>query len=309
MKKILSKICIFFLITNLTFSELRAQIKNYIVVKVGNSIITSIDIQNEIMMSLVLRKQQINQENINNSKRLAIKSLIEQLIKRREINKFKIENFDKEDLQRYVQKIEKNFQTDKKGLKKILDQHNISYDSLIEKHKTALLWNSLIYKIYKNQININVIEVENEVEKIKNFEKIEYNLSEIEISNSEYNKNKIKEILKLINEEGFESTAKKISISATAINGGLIGWVKHDTLSEKYLNKIKSVPVNQVTSVILNENSFLFLKINNIKKNSNETVLSDLKNKILSNKTNEKLALFSRSHFLNLENTIFIDFQ
>ena len=89
MKKILSKICIFFLITNLTFSELRAQIKNYIVVKVGNSIITSIDIQNEIMMSLVLRKQQINQENINKSKRFAIKSLIEQLIKRREINNLK----------------------------------------------------------------------------------------------------------------------------------------------------------------------------------------------------------------------------
>lgn len=307
MKKILSRICIFFLITNFTFYELKAQIKSYIVAKVGNSIITSLDVQNEIIMTLVLSKQEINQENINNNKNAAIKNLIAQLIKESEIKKFKIENFNKKDLQDYVQKIEKSFQTDKRGLKKIFSQNNLNYDSLIEKHKIALLWNSLIYMIYNNQININVIEVENEVEKIKNLENIEYNLSEIEISKSEYSENKIKEILELISKEGFESTAKKISISSTAQNGGLIGWVVSDALSEKFLKKIKNTSINQITSVILNEDSFSFLKINNIKKN--QVALSELKEKILSQRKNDKLALFSRSHFISLENSILIDFK
>ena len=307
MKKILSRICIFFLITNFTFYELKAQIKSYIVAKVGNSIITSLDVQNEIIMTLVLSKQEINQKNINNNKNAAIKNLIAQLIKESEIKKFKIENFNKKDLQDYVQKIEKSFQTDKRGLKKIFSQNNLNYDSLIEKHKIALLWNSLIYMIYNNQININVIEVENEVEKIKNLENIEYNLSEIEISKSEYSENKIKEILELISKEGFESTAKKISISSTAQNGGLIGWVVSDALSEKFLKKIKNTSINQITSVILNEDSFSFLKINNIKKN--QVALSELKEKILSQRKNDKLALFSRSHFISLENSILIDFK
>jgi|TARA_B100000780_G_C21116049_1_gene451555 hypothetical protein len=309
MKKILSRICIFFLITNFTFYELKAQIKSYIVAKVGNSIITSLDVQNEIIMTLVLSKQEINQENINNNKNAAIKNLIAQLIKESEIKKFKIENFNKKDLQDYVQKIEKSFQTDKRGLKKIFSQNNLNYDSLIEKHKIALLWNSLIYMIYNNQININVIEVENEVEKIKNLENIEYNLSEIEISKSEYSENKIKEILELISKEGFESTAKKISISSTAQNGGLIGWVVSDALSEKFLKKIKNTSINQITSVILNEDSFSFLKINNIKKDTNQVALSELKEKILSQRKNDKLALFSRSHFISLENSILIDFK
>ena len=309
MKKILSRICIFFLITNFTFYELKAQIKSYIVAKVGNSIITSLDVQNEIIMTLVLSKQEINQENINNNKNAAIKNLIAQLIKESEIKKFKIENFNKKDLQDYVQKIEKSFQTDKRGLKKIFSQNNLNYDSLIEKHKIALLWNSLIYMIYNNQININVIEVENEVEKIKNLENIEYNLSEIEISKSEYSENKIKEILELISKEGFESTAKKISISSTAQNGGLIGWVVSDALSEKFLKKIKNTSINQITSVILNEDSFSFLKINNIKKNTNQVADSELKEKILSQRKNDKLALFSRSHFISLENSILIDFK
>ena len=307
MKKILSRICIFFLITNFTFYELKAQIKSYIVAKVGNSIITSLDVQNEIIMTLVLSKQEINQKNINNNKNAAIKNLIAQLIKESEIKKFKIENFNKKDLQDYVQKIEKSFQTDKRGLKKIFSQNNLNYDSLIEKHKIALLWNSLIYMIYNNQININVIEVENEVEKIKNLENIEYNLSEIEISKSEYSETKIKEILELISKEGFESTAKKISISSTAQNGGLIGWVVSDALSEKFLKKIKNTSINQITSVILNEDSFSFLKINNIKKN--QVALSELKEKILSQRKNDKLALFSRSHFISLENSILIDFK
>ena len=309
MKKILSRICIFFLITSFTFYELKAQIKSYIVAKVGNSIITSLDVQNEIIMTLVLSKQEINQENINNNKNAAIKNLIAQLIKESEIKKFKIENFNKKDLQDYVQKIEKSFQTDKRGLKKIFSQNNLNYDSLIEKHKIALLWNSLIYMIYNNQININVIEVENEVEKIKNLENIEYNLSEIEISKSEYSENKIKEILELISKEGFESTAKKISISSTAQNGGLIGWVVSDALSEKFLKKIKNTSINQITSVILNEDSFSFLKINNIKKDTNQVALSELKEKILSQRKNDKLALFSRSHFISLENSILIDFK
>ena len=89
--------------------DLKSEIRNKIIIKVGNSLITSIDIQNEIITNLVISKKEINQKNINDGKQFAIKSLIEQLIKRREINKFKIENFDKEDLQRYVQKIEKNF--------------------------------------------------------------------------------------------------------------------------------------------------------------------------------------------------------
>ena len=309
MKKILSRICIFFLITNFTFSELKAEINSYIVAKVGNSIVTSLDVQNEIIMILVLSKQEINQENINSNKNAAIKQLIGRLIKKNEIKKFNVENFNKIDLQAYAKKIEKIFQTDRKGLKKIFSKYNLNYDYLIENHKVALLWNSLIYRIYNNQININVIEVENEVEKIKKLEKIEYNLSEIEISKSEYNENKIKEILELINKEGFESTAKKISISSTAQNGGLIGWIASDALSEKFLNKIKDISINQITSVILNEDSFSFLKINNIKKNTNQVADSELKEKILSQRKNDKLALFSRSHFVGLENSILIDFK
>ena len=52
-------------------------------------------------------------------------------------------------------------------LKNFFEQKNINYDTFLENHKIELLWNTLIYEIYRNQLNINIIEVENEIKKIK----------------------------------------------------------------------------------------------------------------------------------------------
>ena len=48
------------------YSNLFAEIKNSIVAKIGNEIITSIDIENEIKTILVLSKKKLNQDNIEN---------------------------------------------------------------------------------------------------------------------------------------------------------------------------------------------------------------------------------------------------
>ena len=173
--------------------------------------ITSIDVQNEIITNLIVQRREITQENINNNKNYAIKNLINKSIKQSEINKFQVKNYNKKDLQNYIKNIAENLNTDLNGLKDIFKVHNISYDLLEEKYIIELKWNTLIFNIYRNQTNINIIEVDNSVEKIK--------------------ENKIEKELKII------------------------------------------------------------------KKN------------ILDKKTKEKLNLFSRSHFSNLENTVIVDFK
>jgi len=173
--KILLSLGIFILINNFSFFELKSQIINVIVVKVGNSLITSIDIENEIITNLLINKQEITQENINNNKNYSIKNLIKKLIKKNEINKYEIKKYSKDDLQNYINSVAKKFNTNTIGLKEIFIKSGVSYDSFVERHETKLLWNTLIFHIYKNQININMIDVENEIEKIK------INKNEIEI--------------------------------------------------------------------------------------------------------------------------------
>ena len=168
MKKV-NPIVVFFLIVlnSFIFTNLQSQISNSIMIKVGELLITSIDIQNEIITNLVLNEQDITQENINNNKSYAVKKLINKSIKKIEINKYKIEDYNKKDLQDYTFKIAKQFGANLKELKEVFKRNNIDYETFVENHKTELLWNTLIFQLYKNQTNVNIVEVENEVEKIK----------------------------------------------------------------------------------------------------------------------------------------------
>ena len=64
-KSITYILVIYILITNLTF----AQIKNTIIAKVGNQIITSLDVENEVKAILILTKTEVNRENIEKIKK------------------------------------------------------------------------------------------------------------------------------------------------------------------------------------------------------------------------------------------------
>jgi hypothetical protein len=168
MKKSKLIIFIFFiLLNNSIFYKLESKINNIIVVKVGNNIITSLDVQNEILTNLVINNIEINQENINKNKNFSVKNLINKSLKELEINKYDINEYNKQDLQNYINSIAKNLNMDSKNLKEIFVQNNIDYSKFIENYKIELLWNTLIYKIYQNQTNINIVDVNNEVEKIK----------------------------------------------------------------------------------------------------------------------------------------------
>ena len=59
MKKFIIGFNIFFLTNFFILSELQPQIKNEIIVRVGGLIISSFDVQNEIITNLVLNKQEI----------------------------------------------------------------------------------------------------------------------------------------------------------------------------------------------------------------------------------------------------------
>ena len=166
-------ISVFILLNNLIFLNLHSQINNQIEVKVGDSLITTIDVQNEILTNLIVNKQEFTQENIDNKKNYAIKYLIRQSIKKSEIDKYQIKNYRERDLQKYIENTAKNLNTNQKGLEKIFKQTGIDYQVFIRNHKIELLWNTLIFQLYRNQTNINIVDVDNEVEKIKENKSVE----------------------------------------------------------------------------------------------------------------------------------------
>ena len=310
--KIFFKIILLIVFIELSFLKFASATSSQIIAKVGNEIITSIDLENEVLTILTISKAELSQDTINKTKNLAMKELIRKLIKKNEIKKYNIKDYNRNDLNKYLVQLAERLGTNKSGLKEIFNKKGISYERFVDKYITELLWNTLIFQIYKNQITVNTIEIQNEVnEKLKN-EKIitEYDLSEIEIRTSENNEKIIEDVYSLIKNESFEKAVKKYSISKSVINNGKIGIVSEVSLSKVYLDKIKNLNIGEVSKPIMSPRTIIFIKVNdkNVKSEKQDLDPEKIKNMILLKKKNEKLELFSKSHFSNLENTTLIKF-
>jgi len=293
-----------------------AEIKNSIIAKIGNEIITNFDIENKIKTNLYLSGEEINQQNVNKIKALTLKSLINLKLKSNEVKKHSLITNDQA-IAQYLDTIANNLNLSRVDLINQFKIYEIDYDQFVEDVKTEFLWQRLVARTYLDRIKVNEDQINFELKKIlekenKNTSVVEYNLSEIEIifetSKEEIDlKNKIDDDIKKI---GFKKTAIKYSTSSTALNGGLIGWINSNLLSSIYSNVVKNLQIGQVSQPIKKGNTITFLKLNDRKEfeKPQNIDLEQLKVSIENNKKNELLNLYSSSHLSKIKNITLIEF-
>ena len=219
------KILLYVLIFSFLMNNSFALMENKIIVRVENKIITTYEVKNKILSSLILTDQAINQDNINKLKKQSLESLIQLKLKRNELSKHNI-NYDSAQMNLYLNQISSN---DIIGLKKKFMESNLDYELFYKEIETQLKWQRLIFKLYSNKIDINENDINSELQAIlKEKENIyEFKISEIEILiNNNIKDNKIIDNIKNeIKTQGFEDAAMKFSISTSSSNKGDIGWV------------------------------------------------------------------------------------
>ena len=293
-----------------------AEIKNSIIAKIGNEIITNFDIENKIKTNLYLSGEEINQQNVNKIKALTLKSLINLKLKSNEVKKHSLITNDQA-IAQYLDTIANNLNLSRVDLINQFKIYEIDYDQFVEDVKTEFLWQRLVARTYLDRIKVNEDQINFELKEIlekenKNTSVVEYNLSEIEIifetSKEEIDlKNRIDDDIKKI---GFKKTAIKYSTSSTALNGGLIGWINSNLLSSIYSNVVKNLQIGQVSQPIKKGNTITFLKLNDRKEfeKPQNIDLEQLKVSIENNKKNELLNLYSSSHLSKIKNITLIEF-
>ena len=289
------------------FSYTKANIIE-IKVKIQNEIITNVDIENEKKYLIFLNPKLEKLDNLRLIN-IAKDSLITEIIKKNELKKFF--NFEKEN--NFIDVIEENLLRQKKienksEFIKILKNKNLNYKNIKEKLKIEALWNQLIYNKNINNVKIDQKKLKqkiiNDVE--KNKKKYEYNLSEIVIVeniNENFN-NTIRKITKNINEIGFENTANLFSLSNTAKNGGLIGWVNELQLSKKILSKINDLKIGQISNPIKIQSGYLILKVNNKKEFRQKINIEDQIKDLIDKETNRQLNSFSIVFYKRLKKNV-----
>ena len=292
-------------------SYTNASIQNKIIATVNNEIITSYELKNKIMTFLILNKVEVNQENINNYKNQSLKTLINMKIRKNELVKYNLLNGEI-DTSRLIEQQSKKYNFTIEEFKKEFLNNNLSYDLYLQEIQLELGWQQLILQLYGNKIIIDEYEIDEELKKIIDNQKemIEYRLSEIEVQVNDNEKitNLVEEIQNQIIKDGFKNTAIKYSTSSTALEGGEIGWINSKSLSNKMLNAISNMKLKEVSKPMMHNNSILFIKLEEIKKVDTLKINSiETKKKIIDQKKNELLNLFSNSHLSKIRNNASIE--
>ena len=279
---------------------------------VGNKPITSSDIVNEIKTILILNNQSYSDDRREELQKLAINAIIKRSIKEIELDKNNYFKFNEEDLRLELVNLAANMNVDVETLKNICSSNNLDFSLIEQQVKVELFWNSLVFEIYKNKLIVSPEEVEDQLKLIQNEEKMnEYLISEIIIK--KVDKKMIEaETEKLINKiktEGFENTAKIFSISKSAVNGGDLGWIKEDSISDEIKNILINTQVGNISEPIFLPEGILIFKVRNKREIESTLTLEEMKDQLVYSEKIKILQLYSLSHYDKLRKTISVNFK
>ena len=276
-----------------------------ILYKVENHPITNKDIAKEINYLLMLNDQlkTIEKEELI---QYATKSIIKEKVKKNEILKnFKLGG-NEQFIERQVNSLKNNLNLDEIEFESLLNSLDISRDYLEEKIEIELMWNKLIYALYKDKVVINELDIRKKIKKdLENPSNFlnEYLLHEIlfsskQASDLESSKTKIE---KSIKEIGFENTANILSEAPSSKLGGKIGWVKENQLTKEVFNNIKNLKIGTYTNPIIVPGGQLFLFLKDKRKTRLELSLEEEFEKIVKTEQNRQLDQYSSIYYKKIE--------
>ena len=310
----MKKISFFFiLIIIVLLSDTSYSYENSIIYKINNEIITKYDVKKEANYLRALNPN-LKDLDISKLRKLALKSIIREKIKKIELEKSKTlgEYLDDPMILNTFKNIYRNIGIkDEDAFEQYLKKFNISIEWTKMKLEIETLWNSLIYNKYRNQVSIDKEEIRKKLKrdiKLKKTQK-KFLLSEIVVkfNSSQEFLGLTKMIKESIAKIGFSNTASIYSISSSANKGGKIGWVNQTSLSPKILNEIKDLVNGEYTKPIKIDSNFIILKIEDSQITNIQIKLEEALNKRILNERNRQLDQFSTIFFNRIKKNIIID--
>ncbi len=303
---------IFFLIITFCFPfSAYSEINDSLFATVGDKVITRSDIVDEIKIILISTGQDFSEEKLAPLRAAAVKTLIKRTIKEIEINKYETLKFSKIDLEKEMKNLADNLGMDIDTLKNTFLTNEIEFSKVSNIMKTELLWNSLIFELYKDRITINKNEIEDQLKAFQENQVInEYLVSEIIINNvpKEQMENEINKIKNQIETEGFENTAVNFSISDTALKGGDLGWINENYIPPEYKSTILNTKPGGLLDPILLPGGILFLKVRDKRSLKKFANIEEAKKQLINSEKLKILNMYSLSHYDSLRRTITIKY-
>ena len=310
MKKI-KKIILLILIPFLFVKTTNAEISDSIFMSIGDKPITKSDIVNEIKIILILNNESYTDDKKEQLHEVAVKSVVKRNIKLIEIERYNLLKYNEQDFQKELLRLASNLYVDVETLKNICESNDLDFSIIEDQIKVELHWNTLIFELYKNSLQINPEQIEERLKLFQKKKKVEeYLISEIvigKVPESEIEL-KVEEVKNKIKIDGFESAAKNLSISESSIKGGDLGWVNEDVISEKIKSKLANTPIGEISSPIILSEGILIFKVRDKREINTNLSLEELKDNLVAAEKTRILNMHSLSHYDKVRRSVSINF-
>jgi len=298
---------IFFVFVLMSNAE---SIESKIIHNIENEVITNIDIKNEFkyLMALNNSLKELDKEKILS---ISNESIIREKIKKIEISK----NFKEIKLnEEYIIILLKNIYL-RLNLNSInefelyLKDYDLTLNKIRAKITIDALWNELIIMKYSSQITIDEDKIKKEILKNNKIQLKEYQLSEIifEVINKEEIEKKYNEVIKSINEIGFENSAATYSFAESSKIGGDIGWINENSLNDEIRKNINMLKIGEITKPIILSNGILLLKLKNTKTSETAVNMENELKKAINYERNRQLNQYSKIYFNKIKKNLNFD--
>ena len=310
MKRI--KKIIFFILLSLIFIEkANTGISDSLFMTIGNKPVTKSDVVDEIKIILILNNESYSDEKREILHQLAVKQIIKRNIKKIEIEKKDFLKISQKNFEKELIQLANKLNMDLDTLKSIFESNGIDFKLVEDQIMTELFWNALIFEIYKSRLKVDSEEIEEKLKSINNENQTEeYLISEIliKLENKENFKSEVEKLKNKIEIEGFETVAKNLSISESSVNGGDLGWLNENVISDKIKTSISNTSMGSLSEPILIDGSILIFKIRNKRKIDNKLSLEEAKEEMVKSEKLKILNMHSLSHYDKLRRMITVKF-
>ena len=160
--------------------------------------------------------------------------------------------------------------------------------------------------IIKGDLKVLVFKLLKKILKNSKIRSKEYLLSEIifEVANKEKIEKKYDEVVKSINEIGFENSAATYSFSESAKIGGDIGWINENSLNDNIKKNIINLQIGEITKPITLSNGVLLLKLINIRNLETAIDIENELKKAISYERNRQLNQYSKIYYNKIKKNL-----
>ena len=215
-----------------------------IIAKVNNEIITNIDLDNRLRMTLDLSKLPNEKEVKEKLLPRVLDSLIDESLKIQEANRLGIFVTNQE-IMAQINRLEKRLNLKKNTLLDNYKKKDIPEITILNQIRSQLLWEKILYGIVIKNITISektILETYDIL--LQKSGETEYNISEIFVSTNNIEaEQRINSIYSRVNNQNFLLLAEQFSDGVV-----FLGNLRNNWIRESLLNEEKSLPENVLSS-------------------------------------------------------------